>query len=134
MIFHLRQSFTDPTNSSMDSHVVYSSSNTAEETPRPEATKVETTHDQIISPKVTQKRAGQKPQQEPEQELLASKEEWKVGRNEWLIVIVLAIVSLMVALDATILVTALPVRAVKRVFQQQARVNLYPGYCERSSW
>lgn len=35
--------------------------------------------------------------------------DWKVGKEEWAIVIVLAIVSLMVALDATILVTALPV-------------------------
>ena len=35
--------------------------------------------------------------------------EWKAGRGEWMIIIVLAIVSLMVALDATILVSALSV-------------------------
>lgn len=35
--------------------------------------------------------------------------EWKAGKGEWLIIVVLAIVSLMVAIDATILVTALPV-------------------------
>jgi len=36
--------------------------------------------------------------------------EWKAGKQEWLIVICLATVSLMVALDATIIVTPLPVR------------------------
>ena len=35
--------------------------------------------------------------------------EWKAGRDEWMIIIVIAIVSLMVALDATILVPVLPV-------------------------
>ena len=35
--------------------------------------------------------------------------DWKAGRGEWMIIIVLAIVSLMVALDATILVSALAV-------------------------
>ena len=35
--------------------------------------------------------------------------EWKAGKSEWMIIIVIAIVSLMVALDATILVTILPV-------------------------
>ena len=35
--------------------------------------------------------------------------EWKAGKGEWLIILVLAVVSLMVAIDATILVTALPV-------------------------
>ena len=34
---------------------------------------------------------------------------WKVSKHEWTIIIVIAIVSLMVALDATILVTVLPV-------------------------
>ena len=37
-------------------------------------------------------------------------DEWKAGKQEWLIVICLATVSLMVALDATIIVTPLPVR------------------------
>jgi len=41
----------------------------------------------------------------------ASREdEWKAGKQEWLIVICLATVSLMVALDATVIVTPLPVR------------------------
>lgn len=39
----------------------------------------------------------------------ASTPTWKASKREWLIVIALAIVSLMVAIDATILVTALPV-------------------------
>lgn len=34
---------------------------------------------------------------------------WKAGRKEWMVIIVLAIVSLMVALDAIILVPVLPV-------------------------
>lgn len=34
---------------------------------------------------------------------------WKAGPRAWLIVLTLSFVSLMVALDATILVTALPV-------------------------
>ena len=40
-----------------------------------------------------------------------SGEDWKAGRAEWMIIIVIAIVSLMVALDATILVPVLPVSA-----------------------
>jgi hypothetical protein len=35
--------------------------------------------------------------------------EWKPTKNEWLIMISLAFISLMVALDASILVTVLPV-------------------------
>lgn len=35
--------------------------------------------------------------------------EWKAGKEEWMIILVIAIVSLMVALDATILVPVLPV-------------------------
>ncbi|KAL8721430.1 MAG: hypothetical protein Q9225_001905 [Loekoesia sp. 1 TL-2023] len=50
------------------------------------------------------KSAGPGPQQEPTD--LAP--EWRAGRKEWMIIIVLAIVSLMVALDATILVPVLP--------------------------
>ena len=70
-------------------------------------------HNQTISRNVTQERAEQGLQQQPEQELWALKIKWTVGRNEWLIIIILSIVSLMVAPDATILVTALPVSAVK---------------------
>lgn len=36
--------------------------------------------------------------------------QWKSGHKAWSIVMTLALVSLIVALDATILVTALPVR------------------------
>lgn len=36
-------------------------------------------------------------------------EEWKPEKREWIIMISLSIISLMVALDATILVTVLPV-------------------------
>jgi hypothetical protein len=43
---------------------------------------------------------------------------WEAGHRVWLIVLTLAFVSLIVALDATILVTALPVRPDAR-----------PGYC-----
>lgn len=35
--------------------------------------------------------------------------EWKAGKEEWMIILVIAVVSLMVALDATILVSVLPV-------------------------
>ena len=35
--------------------------------------------------------------------------EWKAGKEEWMVILVIAIVSLMVALDATILVPVLPV-------------------------
>ena len=35
--------------------------------------------------------------------------EWKAGKSEWMVIIVIAIVSLMVALDATIVVPILPV-------------------------
>ena len=38
-----------------------------------------------------------------------SQGEWRAGKSEWMIIIVIAIVSLMVALDATILVPVLPV-------------------------
>ncbi|KAI9784712.1 MAG: hypothetical protein M1835_003515 [Candelina submexicana] len=41
-------------------------------------------------------------------ESLPSEQAWKAGRKEWMIIIVLAIISLMVALDATILVPVLP--------------------------
>lgn len=46
--------------------------------------------------------------QEPNLVSTASDPEWRAGRGEWMIIIVLAIVSLMVALDATILVPVLP--------------------------
>ena len=37
-------------------------------------------------------------------------EEWKAGRQEWLIIITLVLISLMASIDATILVPVLPVR------------------------
>lgn len=46
---------------------------------------------------------------QPQQESTASDQEWKAERNEWMIIIVLAMVKLMVDLDATILVPAFPV-------------------------
>lgn len=36
-------------------------------------------------------------------------EEWKAGRQEWLIIITLVVISTMASLDATILVPVLPV-------------------------
>ena len=36
---------------------------------------------------------------------------WKPGRQEWLVIMCLCVVALVVALDATILTPALPVRA-----------------------
>lgn len=38
-----------------------------------------------------------------------SSEEWKAGRQEWLIIITLVVISTMASLDATILVPVLPV-------------------------
>ena len=35
--------------------------------------------------------------------------EWKPGKQEWAVMLTLALISLMVALDATILVSVLPV-------------------------
>ncbi len=53
------------------------------------------------------------PYQGHNQASAASDPEWKAGRDEWMVIIVLAIVSLMVALDATILVPVLPVSGLK---------------------
>ncbi|KAL8836760.1 MAG: hypothetical protein Q9170_002789 [Blastenia crenularia] len=44
----------------------------------------------------------------PQEKVKDSDQGWKAGKKEWMIIIVLAIVSLMVALDATILVPVLP--------------------------
>jgi MFS family permease len=51
------------------------------------------------------------------EEKASIQEEWKPTKNEWLIMISLAFISLMVALDATILVTVLPVSLVKHFRQ-----------------
>ena len=47
--------------------------------------------------------------QRPDPVTSTSDREWKAGKEEWKIILVLTTVSLMVALDATILVSALPV-------------------------
>ena len=47
--------------------------------------------------------------------------EWKAGKEEWMIILVIAIVSLMVALDATILVPVLPVGASQLDAKQLSR-------------
>lgn len=52
-----------------------------------------------------------------------SSAEWKAGRSEWMIITVLAIVSLMVALDATILVPVLPVRVRGKIVRGSWTVN-----------
>ena len=39
-----------------------------------------------------------------------SEQDWKPGKQEFAVMLTLALISLMVALDATILVSALPVR------------------------
>lgn len=74
--------------------------------------------------------AGQKSGQEPS----VSNQEWKAGRKEWMIILVIAIVSLMVALDATILVPVLPVRALEKGFKQETEDDIFSGYLERPSW
>ena len=64
--------------------------------------------------------------------------DWKAGKKEWAIVIVLAIVSLMIALDATILVTALPVRVSDLVLRQtdlrQAIASKLDGSATDTFW
>ena len=67
---------------------------------------------QLASQKLQQKRAG-------------SDQEWKAGKKEWMIIIVLAIVSLMVALDATILVPVLPVSALEKRVEQGSEKLTY---------
>ncbi len=62
-------------------------------------------------PKESEHSSAKPVTQEPDQLSTASDPEWKAGRDEWMIIVVLAIVSLMVALDATILVPVLPVSA-----------------------
>jgi len=52
--------------------------------------------------------------------------QWKAGKQEWLIVICLATVSLMVALDATIVVPVLPVSLIHGYGKQGADVRGRP--------
>ena len=47
--------------------------------------------------------------QRPDPATATPDREWKAGKEEWMIILVISTVSLMVALDATILVCALPV-------------------------
>ena len=49
----------------------------------------------------------------PDTAIATPDREWKAGKEEWMIILVIAIVSLMVALDATILVPVLPVGGLK---------------------
>ena len=42
-------------------------------------------------------------------------EDWRAGKQEWLIIVTLVLISLLAAIDATILVPVLPVRNI--VFQ-----------------
>ena len=51
--------------------------------------------------------------QDPDPVTATPDPEWKAGKEEWMIILVIAIVSLMVALDATILVPVLPVGGLK---------------------
>ena len=50
-----------------------------------------------------------KPRPENLEDSTVPEPEWKAGKDIWLVIIVIAVVSLMVALDATILVPVLPV-------------------------
>lgn len=59
--------------------------------------------------------------------------DWKAGKEEWAIIIVLAVVSLMVALDATILVTALPVSGNDMDGLSNVRL-IDPVHSYESSW
>lgn len=108
---------------------------------RPKVLNTESMNDQVMPPNVSQKIPGethgsdiQLAGQKSEQEAATSNQEWKAGRNEWMIIIVLAIVSLMVALDATILVSVLPVSASKKGSERYMKDNTFAGDRERSSW
>lgn len=101
----------------------------------------QSTNGQILPGKPNEKRVGHTEGfgtplavHEPQQELAPSDQEWKAGRKEWIIIIVLAIVSLMVALDATILVPVLPVSTSTAWGAKQTEHNMTAGYRERSSW
>lgn len=102
----------------MDIHATDSNYITGEEKQGPKTPNTESMKDQAAPHKIGQKiHCGSKISNsrvagiESPQESTASEQEWKAGRREWMIIIVLAIVSLMVALDATILVPVLPVSA-----------------------
>ena len=60
--------------------------------------------------------------QDPDPAITTPDLEWKAGKEEWMIVLVIAIVSLMVALDATILVTVLPVGASELNVKKLSRI------------
>jgi hypothetical protein len=61
-------------------------------------------------------------------------EEWTPTKNEWLIMISLAFISLMVALDATILVTVLPVSLVTKCRQKWRTDLVPPGDSTKAQW
>lgn len=68
----------------------------------------------------------------PDPAIATPDREWKAGKEEWLIILVIAIVSLMVALDATILVPVLPV-GVRREQAVERDLTIL-GYRQRSEW
>ena len=89
---------------------------TADQIYQPAAMNLRTTSVQYGPPEVSEKISAhienpgvQSAVSEPQQEPANLNQEWKAGRKEWMIILVLATVSLMVALDATILVSVLPV-------------------------
>lgn len=69
--------------------------------------------------------------QAPKQGSTASDPEWRAGRNEWMVIIVVAFVSLMVALDATILVPVLPVSLAEFDMKRGLVGLMLPGDRER---
>lgn len=102
----------------MDSQVVNFSIDIGEEIDQPKAMNPDSTNNQVFPSTVSQRIPGetkgsgtQLAGQKPEQGAAAFDQEWKASRREWLIIIVLATISLMVSLDATILVPILPVSA-----------------------
>lgn len=110
----------------MDSHV------SNKENEQPDAITAESTEEQLCSREVslkkscadTQGASTQLASQNLQQKRAGSDQGWKAGKKEWMIIIVLAIVSLMSALDATILVPVLPVSALeKRVEQERGKLT-----------
>jgi hypothetical protein len=51
--------------------------------------------------------------------------EWKPGKQEWAVMLTLALISLMVALDATILVSVLPVSSQSGVLMRGPKSNQF---------
>ncbi|KAI9858789.1 MAG: hypothetical protein M1813_007256 [Trichoglossum hirsutum] len=60
--------------------------------------------------------------------------DWKPGRQEWMVIWTLSLISVVVALDSTILVTALPVRLIKGKFFQQTIAKALHGSTTDAFW